>query len=284
MEAPGYPHSYDALRAAGARLLPAPVTTDDGWDVEAMEQLIRQSGPSIGYLMPDFHNPTGRTMSAEHRERIAAVAARNGTVLVADETMAELAIEQRESPLPFAAYDATSTAIMIGSVGKTVWGGVRIGWIRAQREVIQRLVRARFAADLGTPALEQLIVLDLLDRYDDVLAERRAHLAATRDHTVRTLERLFPEWSVPRVDGGLTLWIGLGAPVSSSLTLQARTHGLMLAAGPRFGVDGAFERFLRIPFSLAPEQTDAGLAALRLAWSQVSHAPVLEPPAFAEVV
>jgi DNA-binding transcriptional MocR family regulator len=284
VEAPGYPHSFEALRAAGARLLPVPVTTEHGWDLEVMEQALRQSGPTLGYLMPDFHNPTGRTMSASHRERVLALAARNGTVLVADETMADLAIDGGDRPLPFAAYDATSTAIMIGSVGKTVWGGVRIGWIRAERPVIQRLVRARSAGDLGTPALEQLVVLDLLGRYDEVLAERREHLLAGRAHVERELARMFPDWSVPHVPGGLTMWVGLGAPVSSSLTLQARAQGLLIAAGPRFGIDGAFERFLRIPFSLPQEQMDAGLAALRTAWSQVSHAPVLEQPAFAEVV
>jgi DNA-binding transcriptional MocR family regulator len=284
VETPGYLHSFEALRSAGARLVTVPVSSEEGWDEELVEQVLRQSNPSLGYLMPDFHNPTGRSMPPAQRERILAMAARNGTVLVADETMGELSIDRGWETLPFAAYDGTKQTVTIGSVGKTVWGGVRIGWIRAERSVIQRLVRARSAGDLGTPALEQLIVLDLLERYDDVLEERRTLLRAGRAHLEDALRREFPHWTVPHVDGGLTAWVGLGAPVSSALTLQARANGLLIAAGPRFGIDGAFERFLRIPFSLAPAETDAGLAALRLAWSQVSNAPVLDQQDYAEVV
>ena len=110
-------------------------------------------------------------------------------------------------------------------MGKTVWGGIRIGWIRAERPLIQRLARARSAGDLGTPILEQLIAARLLGRYDDILASRRAQLLAGRDHLTAALRGHFPEWQVPDVDGGLTLWVNLGAPVSSQLTIAARSRG-----------------------------------------------------------
>ena len=88
--------------------------------------------------MPDFHNPTGRSMSAELRERVLALAARQGTTLIADETMAELVHRPgRVASRPFGA-GAPGVPCSIGSVGKTVWGGLRIGWIRADRELIQR--------------------------------------------------------------------------------------------------------------------------------------------------
>ena len=87
-----------------------------------------------------------------------------------------------------------------------------------------------------------------------------------------------------RVDGGLTMWVGLGTPLSSQLTLAARTEGLLLAAGPRFGIDGAFERFLRIPFSYSAEETDRAVAALQRAWSAVRRGPVAEQNFLAEVV
>lgn len=285
VESPSYPHAFEALRAAGARLVPVSVTTEDGWDETALEQAIQRTSPSLGYLMPDFHNPTGRSMSAELRERTLALADRHGTILVADETMAELSIDRTDDPLPFAAYDTPSgSAILIGSVGKTVWGGVRIGWIRAERSVIQKLVRARTAGDLGTPALEQLIVLELLGQYDEILEARRAYLTAGRDYLERALAAAIPEWQVPRAEGGLTAWVGIGAPVSSQLTLAARSEGLLLAAGPRFGIDGAFERFIRIPFSHSPAETDRAVAALATAWGSLSRVPMLDQNFLAEVV
>ncbi len=282
VESPSYPHAYDAIRGAGARLVPVSVTTEDGWDESALEQAIQRTSPALGYLMPDFQNPTGRSMSAELRERVLALAARQGTVLIADETMAELSIDRAESFAPFGA--GAPGVVLIGSVGKTVWGGVRIGWIRADRGVIHKLVRARSAGDLGTPVLEQLLVKNLLDDFDAILQTRREQLRAGRDHLVGALRQAFPEWAVPDVAGGLTVWANIGHPVSSQLTLAARGEGLLLAAGPRFGIDGAFERFLRIPFSYSTDETDRAVAALSKAWRSLSRIPLGDQNFLAEVV
>lgn len=281
VEAPSYPHAYEALRLTGARLVPVSVTTDHGWDEAALEQALRRTSPALGYVMPDFHNPTGRSMSESLRLRMLELAEAQGTTIVADETTAELAIDRTENPLPLAAY---GPAVLIGSVGKTVWGGIRIGWIRAERQLIQRLTRTRSAGDLGTPLLEQLIVKNLLESYDEILAARRIQLAAARDHLEASLLAEFPGWTIPHVDGGITTWVNLGSPVSSQLTLAARNHGLLLAAGPRFGIDGAFERFLRIPFGYPAQETDRAIAALSAAWGSLSLGPVLDESFLPELV
>lgn len=271
IEHPTYPHAIDGLKAAGARLVPVNVTTEDGWDELALEQAIQRTSPSLGYLMPDFHNPTGRSMSLELRERVVALAARAGTTIIADETMAELGVEGQAATPPFAVH---GNAILVGSVGKTVWGGLRIGWIRADRTVIQRLARARSSGDLGTPMLEQLIVASLLRDFDSLLDTRRAYLREGRDRLVGMLREKLPEWHIPHAPGGLTLWVGLGEPVSSQLAIAARNEGLVIAAGPRFGIDGAFERFIRIPFSLSAEETAGGVDALVRAWATVGRHPL----------
>ncbi|QEE60468.1 PLP-dependent aminotransferase family protein [Salinibacterium sp. dk2585] len=276
IEVPTYPHAFEAMRGAGARILPVSVTVEDGWDEPALEQAIRRSSPAMGYLMPDFHNPTGRTMPPEQRERVARLAAQHGTQLLIDETMAELVIDDIEPVAPFAAF---GEAITVGSVGKTVWGGIRIGWIRAEAPLIQRLFRNRHAGDLGTPIIEQLVVLHLLADHDRIIETRRRQLRTGRDHLVGLLRARFPQWSVPDVAGGLTTWVNLGAPVSSQLTLAARAEGLLITAGPRFGIDGAFERHLRIPFGYTPEEMDAAVDALDRAWRSLAHdvpAPVDE--------
>jgi DNA-binding transcriptional MocR family regulator len=273
IENPTYPHGLEALRGAGARLVPVSVTTDSGWDENGIEQAIQRSSPALGYLMPDHHNPAGVSMPPEQRERVLALAERHGTALIADETMGELGFGGAPEHPPFAAFGRSLT---IGSVGKSVWGGLRLGWIRADRPTIQRLVRARFAGDLGTPILEQLIVTALLPDYQALLEQRRALLKQGHDFLVRELRTRFPEWEVPTAEGGLTLWVNLGTPVSSQLTLAARNEGLTLAAGPRFGLDGAFERFLRIPFSYPQDQTLRAVDALQRAWQTVLRHPVPE--------
>ncbi|MCU1551587.1 MAG: PLP-dependent aminotransferase family protein [Glaciihabitans sp.] len=285
VETPSYPHAMEALRDSGARLVGVSVSTQDGWDEAGFEQVIQRTSPTLGYLMPDFHNPTGLTMSESLRARVVDLATAAGTTLVADETMAELAIDDVPAQPPFAIHGtAGSRPIMVGSVGKTVWGGVRVGWIRAERPVIQRLVRARNSGDLGTPILEQLIVMSLLKQYDSILETRRLQLRAGRDHLFALLAEQLPEWQVPRVPGGLTAWVNLGSAVSSQLTLAARNEGLLLAAGPRFGIDGAFERFLRIPFSYSADELDRAVAALQRAWQVVGRYPVPETGYLAAVV
>jgi DNA-binding transcriptional MocR family regulator len=278
VESPTYPHAMEGLRQAGARLVPVAVTTEGGWDEAGLEQALQRTSPALAYLQPDNHNPTGRTMSAALRQRVVAQASRQGTVLIVDETMGELGFTQSAgAPVtPFAVHAPAhgQGVITVGSVGKTLWGGLRIGWIRAHRDLIQRLGRARFASDLGTPILEQLLVADLLADYDRILVERRDLLRAGRDHLRGLLAHRIPDWHAPNPDGGLTLWVELGAPVSSQVALAARSEGIVIAAGPRFGQDGVFERFLRIPFSHPIPVLDEAVEGLATAWARVSRHPI----------
>lgn len=290
VEMPTYPHATEALKLAGARLLPITVTPPagaphafgagegDGWDADAAEQAIRRASPALAYLIPDFHNPTGSSMSPATRERLLAVTAAHGTVVVGDETTADLDIDRVGEHLPLPAYArrraGDAPVLLIGSASKSLWGGLRIGWIRAERALIQRLIAAKPSTDLGTPMIEQLVVARMLPRMTEIVEERRAQLGAGRETVRRLAGEVFPEWRIPRLDGGLAAWIGIGEPVSSSLALAARNHGLLIAAGPRFGLDGAFERFLRVPITYSEEETRRAFAALERAWAVASAEPV----------
>ncbi|MGA0567451.1 PLP-dependent aminotransferase family protein [Rathayibacter sp. KR2-224] len=286
IEVPTYPHAYDAIGAAGARLVTAPVAADsrDGWDVEAFESVLRRTSPSIAYLMPDFQNPTGRSMTASVRRRLLDAAAAQGTVVIVDETPAELDIDRPHTLRPMAAVANGAEVITIGSASKTMWGGLRIGWVRAERSTIRRLRAVRANMDLGTPVLEQLVVTALFDSYETVLEERRATLATGRAAIEHIVPQAFPDWVVPHVHGGLAAWVNIGAPVSSQLALAARSEGLLITAGPRFGVDGAFERFVRIPLTRNQEQVERAVAALERAWSAVAQHPMPEPGMLSAVV
>ena len=289
VEMPTYPHATEALKLAGARLLPITVTPpedaphalgaeeDDGWDADAAEQTIRRASPTLAYLIPDFHNPTGASMSAATRERLLAAAAAHGTIVVGDETTADLDIDRVGDyrPLPAYAHRKAGDApvLLIGSASKSLWGGLRIGWIRAERPMIQRLLAAKPSSDLGTPMLEQLIVARMLPQTREIMEERRVQLAAGRETVRRLAAEAFPDWRIPPLHGGLAAWIGIGAPVSSALALAARNHGLLIAAGPRFGLDGAFERFLRVPITYTEDETERAFAALQRAWAVASAEP-----------
>jgi DNA-binding transcriptional MocR family regulator len=267
VETPTYPHAMDALVAAGGRLVPVPVASGSGWDEDNLLNAFGRTGAPLAYLMPDFQNPTAESMSNELRQRIVDVAARHGALVISDETTAELDIDRPGSFAPMAAF---GDVVSVGSASKVMWGGLRVGWVRASRSVIRRLVAVRARSDLGTPPFEQLVVAQLLRAMPELLESRREPLRQGRDFLRQCLEEALPEWRSPELHGGLTSWINLGRPISSELVLAARASGVVFAAGPRFGIDGAFERFLRLPTSYSPAETVRAVSALRTAWERVA--------------
>lgn len=263
VEHPSYANILQLLRESGARLVPVAMAAGPaGWDLPAWRQVLRDSAPRMAYVVPDFHNPTGVLVGEDRRRGLVAAARAAGTVLVADETMSELALDPGiERPRPMAAFDpAGSTVITVGSVSKSVWTGLRIGWVRAAPEVVRSLTRARAYSDLGSPVLEQLAVADLLagDNWQRVIEVRLARARENRDALVAALRRRLPDWEFTVPHGGLTLWVRTGGLSGSRVAEAGERLGVRVPSGPRFGVDGAFEAYVRLPFTLAdPLATEA---------------------------
>ncbi|MBL7256613.1 PLP-dependent aminotransferase family protein [Paractinoplanes lichenicola] len=253
VEAPTYPNALAALAARRARINTHGLDAETGWDGEMLLGALRQTRPRLSYVIPEFHNPTGHLMSADLRERLAATAHATGTELVVDESWVDLALEGQEMPPPVAVFDRHSRVVSIGGMSKGYWGGLRIGWVRASAPLVQRLAAIRVGVDMASPVLEQLVAVRLLDQAAQVLGERRLRLRERRDVLAATLRRLLPEWSFVLPRGGASLWAELDGPISSALARAAEDVGVRLAPGPRFGLDGTLERFLRLPFTLPGE-------------------------------
>jgi DNA-binding transcriptional MocR family regulator len=260
VELPSYPAALDALRAGGARLTPVPMT-GDGWDVAALEAAAQTHRPALAYLMPDFHNPTGMVMDADARRRVISQLERAGTLAVIDETFLELDLDDVAVPVPAASFGGAHT-VTIGSLSKSVWGGLRVGWARADSAVIHRMATARAASDLASPLFEQVVATYVLDRLDEILTERRELIRTRRAALARALDERLPEWRYVLPPGGLYLWTELPGPISTSLSIEAARHELYVTPGPRFAAAGLLERHLRLPFTLAPDQLERGVAIL----------------------
>ena len=281
---PTYPHAIDAIARASCRPVPVGLPAGDGWDVEGLEAALRQTGPRLAYLLPDFHTPTGRCMAAEDRERVVRAAERARTTLAVDETLVDLGLDG-PPPAPMAAHDAGGTVVTIGGASKSFWGGLRVGWVRADEATIAALAGVRPGLDLGTPIVEQLAVTALLLEHGAGIEDRRALLRERRDRLAAALAEHLPAWRPARAPGGNSLWIELPAPVSSALTASAARHGVRVVAGPRFGVDGAFERFLRIPYTRPAEDLEEAVVRLARAYDdlRVDAAPPAPPAGVALV-
>lgn len=265
VESPTYPLALDAVRRAGARPVALPV--EGGWDVAAATGALRSTGARAAYLMPDFQNPTGALMPADVRAGLARAAAGADCLVVVDGTTAELDLRPGDRPLP-APFGAPSGrgVVHLGSASKTFWGGLRVGWVRADAALVRRLVVARAADDLGSPLVEQLATAHLLDDLGTVLAQRRALLSRRSARLRAALATHLPDWTVPVPDGGLVLWCRLPRPGSSRLAAAARDLGVAVTPGPRFGVDGGFETRVRVPYARSGDELEAAAALLGRAW------------------
>jgi DNA-binding transcriptional MocR family regulator len=247
-ESPTHPNSVDAIRRSGCRVVAVPMSPG-GWDLPLLEATIRQTSPRAAWMVVDFQNPTGWLMSAADRQRLAIAFARARTTAIIDETLFELSLDGQEMPPPFAAFDPAGV-ITVGSVSKSFWGGLRIGWIRSPEALVSRILDARGSLDLGAPVLEQLVVCRLLADRADVLDERRPGLASQRDALAAALRSELPGWRFEVPGGGLSLWCELPSPVGSSLVGVAQRNGVLVVAGSRFSPDGGLESFLRLPYTL----------------------------------
>ncbi|MDB1090372.1 PLP-dependent aminotransferase family protein [Streptomyces sp. ACA25] len=272
VEHPSYANVLQLLREAGARLVPVAMSEGlGGWDLPAWRQVLRDTAPRMAYVVADFHNPTGALATDGQRRALVTAARAAGTVLVVDETMSDLFLDRRPGepvPSPVASFDpGGATVVTVGSASKVFWAGMRIGWVRAAPDVIRRLTAARAYADLGSPVLEQLAVAWLMTGggWEEAVALRREQVRGNRDALAGALREHLPDWefAVPR--GGLTLWARTGGLSGSRIAERGEGLGVRVPSGPRFGVDGAFEGYVRLPFTVAGPVADEAVRRLAAA-------------------
>jgi DNA-binding transcriptional MocR family regulator len=275
MECPTYPNALAAVSGNNCRVVPVGLGDAD-WDVELFSDTMRQSTPTLTYLIPEFQNPTGWLMPAQTRRALAEVARRTGSYLVSDESFVGLTFGATE-PGSLASFDGGERVICLGSMSKRYWGGLRIGWIRANAPLIRRLADLRAVVDMSQPVLEQLIACQLLAAGPAAVAQRCRDLESRRDALVGAVRETFPDWSFFLPQGGMALWVRLEAPVSSALSAAARRHGVVVAPGPRFGAAASMENYLRIPYTLSENELVEAVGRLERAHTETFQGGTGDP-------
>lgn len=269
VETPSYTGGLDVLRSVSGRLFG--VDTDHhGVRPDQLADLLSRSLPRLVYLIPDFHNPTGAVLNAARREQVARLAAEFHVPVVEDLVQRDLWFDE-PPPLPIAAADPSAPVLTLGSMSKVFWGGLRIGWVRADTVTIERLGRIKTATNLGTPVIDQLVAARLLAQIDVVAKRRREQLAAGLDRLEQALTRHLPDWQWHRPAGGLSLWAQLPAPQAPALSRIAERHGVATVPGPSFGINGTDHRDrLRLPFVGDRDTIEAGIRRLAAAWHDIT--------------
>lgn len=237
---------------------------DEGVDVADFGA--KAQGARFAYVLPNFQNPTGRTMSEARRAALSQAAAQHGVPLVEDNPYGDLWFDA-PPPLPLTARNPEG-GIYLGSFSKVLAPGLRLGYVIAPPQIAPKLLQAKQAADLHSPSFNQRVVAEVirdgfLDRHVPTI---RALYKAQRDAMLAALTRemagLDVAWNTPV--GGMFLWARLPAGKDAiALLPKAVDQGVAFVPGAAFYADAADPRTLRLSFVTASEQQIAtGVAAL----------------------
>jgi DNA-binding transcriptional MocR family regulator len=266
IEDPTYLTAIDVFTAGGLRL--ASVSTGvQGVRPERLREAIVQTSARFSYLMPTFHNPVGSVMPERERREVAYLADELQVPVIEDLTTADLALAE-EPPPPIGAFQGQVPVLTIGSLSKVLWGGLRIGWIRAPEPVVQRLARIKLVTDHGSSTVSQVVAVRLMRRFEELRERRRALIRGRKEVLESLLRERLPGWTWDPPSGGLCLWVRLPEGDATAFAAVAVRHGVTLVPGPMSSVVGGFADRIRLPYVLDPGQLRDGVERLARAWAE----------------
>ena len=276
VESPTYLGALQAWNAYGAQYISIPCD-EDGMMVDKLEEALR-IGPKFIYVLPNFQNPSGSTMSLERRKRLILLADQYGVPIVEDDPYGQLRYDGEH--IPSVAYldsqyrnetggEYTGNVIYLSTFSKLLSPGLRLAWVIAPPEVIRKLVMTKQAADLHTSSFNQYIVYDIakdgfLDEHVKVI---RSTYKERRDVMLEMMDEMFPKevrWTHPL--GGMFLWGIMPEHIDAADVLKVAIEGkVAFVPGASFHPNGGGKNTMRLNFSFAaPDTIREGITRLGL--------------------
>ncbi|MFM9925359.1 PLP-dependent aminotransferase family protein [Variovorax sp. H27-G14] len=238
----------------------------DALGVRPDDLATKAAGARFAYLLPNFQNPTGRTMTEERRAAVCAVAARTGLPIVEDNPYGDLWFDEPPAP-PLTARNPEG-CIYLGSFSKVLAPGLRLGFMVAPKHIFPKLLQAKQAADLHTPGFNQRLVFEVmkdgfLERHvPTIRALYRRQRDAMHAALVRDMQGLDVAFNKPA--GGMFMWLRLPQGMNAvQLLAHAVARNVAFVPGAPFYAGEGDPRTLRLSFVTASvEQIDTAVAAL----------------------
>ena len=260
-----WPGLIDAVRHRGARF--EPVRMDhDGIVVEELEAKVARFRPVLIALNPQHQNPTGTRLPEDRVKAVASIARRYRVPVLEDRVTADLGFDRRHLPA-IDEFEAGGYGITVGSICKIAWPGLRLGWMRADAQVVNRLRSHKAVMDMFTPALSQIMGIEVIRRYDDFVAYRIEDLQPSAELLVDRLRRDFKEWTFVPPKGGICLWATLPNGISADAFVQSASHrGVLVASGREFCPNDADCSSIRIPFTAQLHTLETAMDRLAETW------------------
>lgn len=273
VEEPCYLGLLDLL--SSRRITPVGVPMDEhGLRVDQLEQIILRHRPSLIYVTPNFHNPTGITMPLVRRQALLEIASHYGVPILEDTTYDELYYDTK--PLPtLKSLDTAGIVFHAGGFSKTLVPGIRIGYLVAPQSLQARLVTTKQTTDILTSPLNQRALHAYLrsGHFSTHLKTVRAAYKERRDIMVAAMEQHFPteaRWRCPT--GGIYLWVEMPphGPTATELYLIAINYNVAFSIGSVFSAGGLFAHAMRLNFAVRPpNEIEEGIRRLGKAWKEL---------------
>ncbi|HYG86917.1 MAG TPA: PLP-dependent aminotransferase family protein [Azospirillum sp.] len=264
---PTYLGALQAFSPYEPRYISVPMD-EEGPDLAALEAALAEK-PKFFYLVPDFQNPNGTTVSLARREALLDLCEKHGVPVVEDAAYTELRYDGEPLP-PLVGLDAArhggkpTNVIYCGSFSKTMVPAMRVGWVLATAEVVNRLVLMKQAADLHASTINQIILHDVVSQiFDSHVKTLRSHYKERRDAMLAALEQHAPAgvtWTKPM--GGMFVWLELPEHVNGTQLLERaiKEANVAFVPGSAFFADRSGQNTIRLSFSAtSPERIREGV-------------------------
>jgi len=258
---PTYLGAVQAFSAFEANCESIPMTKVD-IDIDSLrrnlERLHRTGiNPKFLYTVSNFQNPSGETLSLSHRKELLEIASEYDFLIIEDDPYGELIFEGKSIP-PIKAFDKKGRVIYISTFSKILAPGFRLGWAVASKEILDKLVLSKQAADLCTNIFSQYVAYEYVNGgyLDKQVVEIKNLYKRKRDLMIMALNKYFPKdvkWTIPQ--GGMFIWLTLPKKINTNLMLQkAIAKKVAYVAGDAFYPDGGNYNSMRLNFSFSDDK------------------------------
>lgn len=251
-ESPTYLGAINAFKAYEPEFIE--IDTDkDGMIMEDLEKALKNNDKvKFIYVIPDFQNPSGKTWSIDRRKKLVELANKYNVVILEDNPYGELRFEGEILPA-IKHYDEEGRVIFLGTFSKILCPGLRLGWVAASPEILNKFIMVKQGADLQSSTISQMEVARFIEQYDlddhinkiiDLYRERR-------DLMMKTIEEEFPkEASYTYPEGGLFTWVVLPEYMNArELAVKALEQNVAYVPGGSFYPNGGNENTFRLNYS-----------------------------------
>lgn len=256
-ESPSYLGAINAFKAYEPKFVEVE-TDDNGMIMEELEKALQENDNTrFIYVIPDFQNPSGKTWSEERRKKLVELANKYNVAIVEDNPYGELRFEGEFLPA-VKHYDTEGRVIFLGTFSKIFCPGLRLGWVAADNEVLNKFIMVKQGADLQSSTISQMEVAKFLETYDieEHIEKLKKVYKKRKDLMIKTMEEEFPEGvKFTNPEGGLFTWVVLPEHINArELAVKALEKNVAFVPGGSFFPNGGNENTFRMNYSSMDEE------------------------------